>query len=52
VFATLIGALWLHEIVTWRELGGMVLIFAGLALYDVKKYLAILNKNKSGRAHA
>ncbi|MFH1214833.1 MAG: EamA family transporter [Candidatus Neomarinimicrobiota bacterium] len=48
VFATLIGAYWLKEIVTWREIGGMVLIFAGLMLYDGKKYLAILMPN-SGR---
>lgn len=52
VFATLIGALWLHEIVTWRELAGMVLIFTGLVLYDGKKYLAILKTTKSGRARA
>jgi drug/metabolite transporter (DMT)-like permease len=52
VFATLIGALWLHETVTWRELGGMVLIFAGLVLYDGKKYLTVLKSNKSGRARA
>jgi drug/metabolite transporter (DMT)-like permease len=52
VFATLIGALWLHETVTWRELGGMVLIFAGLVLYDGKKYLTVLKSNKFGRARA
>ncbi|HNZ37162.1 MAG TPA: DMT family transporter, partial [Candidatus Marinimicrobia bacterium] len=49
IFATLIGALWLNEIVTWREIGGMLIIFFGLFLYDKDKYLAIL-KIKNGRS--
>jgi len=48
IFATLIGALLLNEIVTWREIGGMLIIFGGLFLYDKDKYLAIL-KIKNGR---
>jgi drug/metabolite transporter (DMT)-like permease len=51
VFATLIGAFWLNELVTWREIGGMLLIFAGLVLYDLKKYLAILKQRKGEVAH-
>ena len=49
IFATLIGALWLKEIVTWREIGGMLIIFGGLFLYDKDKYLAML-KIKDGRS--
>jgi len=52
IFATLIGALWLKEIVTWREIGGMLIIFGGLFLYDKDKYLAILKIKNGMRINA
>ncbi|MDD5062058.1 MAG: DMT family transporter [Candidatus Marinimicrobia bacterium] len=45
IFATLLGALCLSEIVTWREVGGMFLIFAGLLLYDGPKWLGFIRKS-------
>ncbi len=42
ILATVIGRVWLQEPVTVRELGGALLIFTGLLLYDWKKYRATL----------
>ena len=44
VFATIIGAVILKEIITVREIIGMLIIFTGIFLYDFKKYKKIMMK--------
>jgi len=52
VFATLIGAYWLKEIITWREIAGMIFIFVGLFLYDWNKYLVLIKIRSRRNPHA
>jgi len=51
-FATLLGWLFLGEMITVRELVGMALIICGLALYDWRKYRDLLIPSRNARRSA
>ena len=38
IVASLVGLTLLHEIITFKEIGGIFLIFCGLFIYDFRKY--------------
>lgn len=47
VIATLVGVIFLHEAVTFQEIFGIGIVFAGLLLYDFRKYAAYLKQCKT-----
>jgi len=47
IIATLVGVIFLHEAVAFLEIFGIGLIFAGLSLYDFRKYAAYVKQCKT-----
>jgi len=47
IVASLVGLTLLHEIITFKEIGGIFLIFCGLFIYDFRKYYHHYKSRKS-----
>ncbi|MDO9547756.1 MAG: DMT family transporter [Candidatus Marinimicrobia bacterium] len=47
IVASLVGLIFLHETITLKEIGGILLIFSGLFMYDFMKYYRYISAYKT-----
>ena len=52
IAASLVGVIFLHETITLKEIGGILLIFSGLFMYDFMKYYRYISTYKIRRRMA
>jgi len=52
IVASLVGIVFLHETITLKEIGGILLIFSGLFMYDFMKYYRYISTHKTRRRMA